>query len=179
MVNGPVAMDGMNKTPDLGGGGKHESVSINKVPTGNDVGGDDSNNEVSYVGETSRPLRERVWEHTQNLKNGNPKSFIITHWMEAHEDTIEAPEFEWKVLDAYPDALRRQLGEGLHILESGALNKKLEFNNNLICRMEVAKNNMLTDKDLQQELTKRRAHASRLTEFIQKKASTTDVILLK
>ena len=116
---------------------------MNNVPIGGDVGSENSNNEVSYVGERSYPLRERVWEHTQNNKNGNPKSFIISHWMEAHADNIEAPEFEWKVVDAYTDALRRQLGEGLHIMESVALNKKLEFNNNLICRMEVAKNDML------------------------------------
>ena len=37
----------------------------------------------------------------------------------------------------------------------------------------------LTDKDLQQELTERKAFASRLRKFIQKKANTTNVILLK
>ena len=136
-------------------------------------------NEVSYVGETSRPFRERVWEHNQNLKNGSPKSFIISHWMDTHSHTMEAPQFEWKVIDAYTDALRRQLGEGLHILESGALNKKLEFNHNLICRMEVTTSNRASDTDLQHELSKPKTSSKRLSKFINERASTTDVINLK
>ena len=42
-----VAMNGMNKVPSVGGWGN--------------VVGDGS--EIAYIGETSRPLRERVWEH--------------------------------------------------------------------------------------------------------------------
>ena len=63
--------------------------------------------EVSYIGERSRPYRERVNEHIQNLRNGSTKSFMISHWMEAHGSGTEAPEFKWQVLDSYIDALRQ------------------------------------------------------------------------
>ena len=67
----------------------------------------------------------------------------------------------------------------MHIIESCALNKKLEFNNYLICRMEAAKNDKLSDKDLQLELTRRKAYISKLKKIIQEKAYTTNVIILK
>ena len=93
---------------------------------------------ASYIGETVRPWRERVREHQLNLRNGNHKSFIISHWLEAHPMSVEAPEFEWNVVDAYGDALRHHLCEGLQIMEAGSLNKRLEFHNNIICRMRVS-----------------------------------------
>ena len=133
---------------------------------------------VSYVGETARPVRERIYEHMQNLKNGNPKSFIISHWMEAHAHSTSAPVFDWKVIDSYNDALRRQLGEGLHILETGALNRKLEFNQNIICRMEVAVNDNPSDDDLKKELSKRKTYTDNLLNFIANKSRTTDAIRL-
>ena len=160
-------MDGMNNNPTPRGG---------RTDAVNDKSSDIM---ISYIGETSRPLRDRVWEHMQNLRNGNAKSFIIAHWMESHDHTLEAPEFEWKVVDAYNDALRRQLAEGLHILESGQLNKKLEFSNNLICRMEVNTHDTITDEKLRLEMAKRRTYCDNINEFICKKASTTDVIVSK
>ena len=166
LSNGPVGMDGMNKAPERGGiGGPLCSGEMNKL--------------ISYMGETSRPLRDRVWEHMQNLRNGNPKSFIVSHWMESHEHTLEAPEFQWTVVDAYNDALRRQLAEGLHIMESGLLNKKFEFSNNLICRMEVSTNDSLNDENLRLEMARRKTYCDNINEFIRKKAMTTDVIVLK
>ena len=101
-----------------------------------------------YIGETSRPFRERVCEHMDNLRNGATNSFIIQHWMEMHQDSTTAPEFKWSILDSYKDALRRQLCEGLYILESGSLNRKHEFNRNLICRMEATLDSHLSDSQL-------------------------------
>ena len=45
--------------------------------------------------------------------------------------------------------------------------------------MEVAKNDKLTHKDFQQELTERKAYDSRFKKFIPGKANTTSVIVLK
>ena len=133
--------------------------------------------EVSYVGESSRPLRERVFEHFQNLRNGSQKSFMIAHWMEAHETSLDAPEFKWQVLDSYGDALRRQLGEGLHILESGVLNRKFEFNNNIICRLQVTRSkDELTEEDLQRELESKRIFNNRMKTFIKKMSDLGHVI---
>ena len=65
---------------------------MNKVPS---RGGDRVSSKIlSYIGETARPWRERVREHQLNLKNGNPKSFIISHWLDAHPMSVEPPEFE-------------------------------------------------------------------------------------
>ena len=45
--------------------------------------------------------------------------------------------------------------------------------------MEAAKNDKLSDKDLQLELTRRKAYISKLKKIIQEKAYTTNVIILK
>ena len=78
-----------------------------------------------YIDATSRPLRQRVKEHLQNLEYGKPNSFIICHRMECHRNSSELPKFSWKVRDRYPDSLRRQLCEGLFIIERGGLNKRV------------------------------------------------------
>ena len=46
------------------------------------------NNHV-YVGETSRPWRERIREHLNNASNWMPKSFILDHWMCSHSTETE------------------------------------------------------------------------------------------
>ena len=59
-------------------------------PTVNNKGDNESVNKniaenlYCYVGETSRPLRERVLEHECNKQNWNRQSFQLAHWMERH-----------------------------------------------------------------------------------------------
>ena len=91
---------------------------------------------------------------------------MLNHWMEVHGLSVEPPEFEWKILDKYKDPLRRQLCKGLHIWQSGTLNKKSEFNNNLICRLEVVDKGFLTDKQLKLEIESRREYKEKLREFV-------------
>ena len=62
------------------------------------------------------------------------------------------PEFEFKVIAQYEDALRRQLCEGLHILNSGTLNRKLEFNSNVFSRLEVPESEIYQDNWLRGKL---------------------------
>ena len=137
----------------------------------NDFGTQEDNGigiDVSYIGETARPFRERVLEHLSNLKNGSVKSFLISHWMEDHGTSVRAPEFKWQVIDKYSDALRRQLSEGLYILDSGVLNRKLEFNNNIICRMQAVTTTtgVMSETQLQKELEEKKMYRDKLKSFI-------------
>ena len=84
---------------------------------------DDATDKGIYVGETSRPVRERVIEHMSALKNWSIKSFQIAHWMMNHCDDATVPKFKFRVVSCFQDALRRQISEGLHIIEKGTLNK--------------------------------------------------------
>ena len=188
----PVGMNGMNKEDP--GGGSDRTVDMDEMNKKDSPGGrvvvedgevvsvsqEPVQMTASYVGETARPWRERVREHQLNLKNGNPKSFIISHWLEAHPTSVEAPEFEWKIVDSYSDALRRQLCEGLHILETGSLNKRLEFHNNIICRMRVSSSSSdMTEKELQMELEKKRDFSARIKKFISVMANLSTAIEIK
>ena len=111
----------------------------------------------------------------RNLKKGSIKSFIISHWMDAHESSNDPPEFEWKIVESYSDALRRQLCEGLYILEEGALNRKNEFNNNMICRMRAMLKDTMSEKELQKELEARKEYNDRLRSFVVKKSKKSSV----
>ena len=86
--------------------------------------------------------------------------------MDSHYDSDDPPEFKWTVIDSYKDALRRQLGEGLHILNAGALNRKCEFNSNIICRMEARADVKTSDKELQEEVVRRKSYMEKLRQFI-------------
>ena len=190
----PVGMDGMNKAT-TGGVVDNCAVNFNENLTSNeikvtnvyeeDLSGEvevtkdagyttdckdvfepTEAKEMSYIGETARPLRERVVEHMSNLKNGSMKSFIISHWMDVHGTSVVAPEFKWQVLDKYSDALRRQLAEGLHIMNSGVLNKKVEFSTNIICRMQATTTATTSEAELQKELDERRVYKDKLRNFV-------------
>ena len=123
------------------------------------------NNHV-YVGETSRPWRERVREHLNNASNWMPKSFILDHWMWSHSTDTEQPEFKFKILSSYSDALRRQLSEGVHILDKGGLNRKNEFCQNMLCRMEVSRT-INEKEEFSKELTwERKTFTEKMSNFI-------------
>ena len=106
-----------------------------------------------YIGETSRPFRERVAEHLTNVENWKPTSFWIAHWMDHHSTDTIRPEFKFEVVSQYPDPLRRQLAEALEIMDTGNLNKRLEFNSNELCRME----SKLFGHDLEQYILREQA----------------------
>ena len=48
----------------------------------------------TYIGESSRPARERISEHVKYLKNWNKDSVIIYHWMENHGTEVFSPKFQ-------------------------------------------------------------------------------------
>ena len=47
----------------------------------------------TYIKESSRPLRERVTEHMENLWNWRETSLKICHWMDCHATDTSCPEF--------------------------------------------------------------------------------------
>ena len=129
--------------------------------------------DVSYIGETSRPFRESVCTKPKKWKH---QIIMISHWMEVHGTSTEAPQFKCQVLDSYTDALIPQLGEGLHILEAGVLNRKLAFHNNIICRMQATVYDDLSEKQLQQELDKRKVYNHKIKNFIHIMSKISSVI---
>ena len=104
-----------------------------------------------YIGETSRVLRKRVEEHMMSLNNLNPKSFQLLHWFEQHKDDKDPPNFKFKVLGQYRDALTRQISEAIHIRDSGSLNRKNEFRINDLGGLEPK----ITAKDREAERSNR------------------------
>ena len=110
----------------------------------------------TYIGETSRPWRSRVSEHLNNATMWRQKSFILEHWMTHHGTETVRPTFNFKVLECYGDALRRQLAEGLYIIDRGGLNRRNEFCQNNLCRLQIK----LTD-DQQEETAKQIAQEKR------------------
>ena len=92
-------------------------------------------------------------EHLTNVKRWKPTSFWIAHWMDNHSRDTRRPEFKFEIVSQYPDPLRRPLAETLEIMESGNLNKRLEFNSNELCRME----SKLFGPDLEQYVLREQA----------------------
>ena len=119
-----------------------------------------------YVGETSRPVRERVYEHMCALRKWKTTSFQIDHWMLRHPTETSPPCFKFEILACYKDALRRQIREGLSIMDTGTLNKRMEFNSNELCRLVTMDSKLVTDADLKQELLARSKHNENLQNFI-------------
>ena len=91
-----------------------------------------------YIGETSRPLRLRAKEHMKKLEALEEDSFILFHWVEAHDTEIEPPTFKFERIGTYRDPLTRQIAEALFIIKEGDLNSKHEFGLNHICRLEAS-----------------------------------------
>ena len=82
-----------------------------------------------YVGETSRSLFERVWEHQRDRGNREEDSHMIKHWREEHPDMEEPPQFHFKLVSRFRDCLTRQVAEAvrIHRRSSMVLNSKTEY----------------------------------------------------
>ena len=91
----------------------------------------------TYVGETSRPWRERILEHVDGILKISPSSTFVQHWMEEHPTNVQCPEFKFDIVESYGDPLRRQICEALNIKKIGTLNRKNEFNVNELCSFEM------------------------------------------
>ena len=120
----------------------------------------------SYIGETSRQVGTRVYEHLNNVKNWKKESFIINHWMTSHSLETSPPEFKFRVLSKHKDALSRQISEAVRIRTRGNLNRKNEFATNELVRLESRKYTWETEADYKAERMKEKDLEERLVNFI-------------
>ena len=89
--------------------------------------------EYKYVGETSRSVYERTWEHTNSMKQLQTSSHMLKHMLEVHgEEEMEKVEFGARVLKFARSAFERQVMESVLIQEEREkhhiLNSKSEYN---------------------------------------------------
>ena len=120
-----------------------------------------------YIGESSRPLGLRVKEHYSNLRNLKIDSFMVEHWMNHHGVSMIPPEFQFKVVSSYKDSMSRQLAEALLIETEGTFNRKLEFGNNHLCRLESSVSGKEQERNWKLEEGDRANRISNLTSFFQ------------
>ena len=137
----------------------------------------DSDEEINsvYIGETARVFRKRVEEHMTLLRNLDQKSFQVAHWATEHEDDLECPEFTFKVLGQYRDALTRQITEAVCIMENGSLNKRNEFRLNEICRIGSKVSEKDSEKQRKSRIENRAREENKIIEFIEKVKQTSSI----
>ena len=119
----------------------------------------------TYVGETSRPWRERVIEHVRGMINIKQDSVFVQHWMEAHGTSTVCPEFKFKILASYDDPLRRQLNEALNIGWIGTMNRKDEMNSNEICQLQPSINTWAYENEWKKSTESRKLLKEKLNNF--------------
>ena len=87
-----------------------------------------------YVGESARSLHERAAEHQRDYKAKKEDCHMIKHWLTSHQDLESPPNFRFRLIRSFPDALTRQVSEAVRIdlRGGGILNSKSEFSR---CRL--------------------------------------------
>ena len=75
--------------------------------------------------------------------------------MEDHGLDTTPPNFSFKTVARYADALRRQVCESLCIIKEGTLNRKYEFDKNVICTLRVPDADEFSDQILKKEVASR------------------------
>ena len=128
-----------------------------------------------YIGETSRPIRERALEHEKNKAGWRMESFQIAHWMDCHPLETTCPTFKYEIISQYKDPLRRQLNEAINILNKGILNRKMEFGRNELCRLEPAKSDYDKENLFQAELRERKVFKNKMDNFIKVMSSVEQI----
>ena len=83
----------------------------------------------TYIGETSRSLRERVSEHISGMNTGTGDNVLHRHMLDCHAGTTKS--LDVYVLATYPDdAMGRQIAESVYISElKPPMNAKEEWGN--------------------------------------------------
>ena len=119
-----------------------------------------------YIGETSRLMRTRTFEHMAALGRLDRRSFQLQHWMECHGTSPYPPKFKFEVLNSFKDPLSRQLCEALEIIRTGNLNRKGEFKINDLCRLVTDKTEKEKEDDVFSAKTEKKVFETQLENFI-------------
>ena len=94
-----------------------------------------------YIGETSRSVFERSFEHELAFNGVSSRSFMVKHWVDSHleEEEMDVNFFGVKVLQYTKSAFERQILESVIIEDerskSNILNSKQEYNRCAIPRL--------------------------------------------
>ena len=120
----------------------------------------------TYVGETSRMLRCRANEHIESVNRHNTDSFILEHWMDKHGLNLEPPRFRFKAVRSFKDCLSRQLSEALMINDKGRLNRKHEYTNNELIKLETNLYSWELDKKQTDERKSRKRLKDNIEQFV-------------
>ena len=97
-----------------------------------------------YIGESSRSGYERSKEHWDDFENLNPRSHILKHYLDKHQDIpMNKLNMRMKILKKYKSPFERQIGESVHInhnleTETILLNSKNEYNRCSIPRLALS-----------------------------------------
>ena len=115
-----------------------------------------------YVGETSRSLYERAWEHENDKKQLKPQSHLLKHIVDIHGDQeIDDIKFGIRVLKFTKSSFERQVLESVLIQQERVkhhlLNSRSEFNRCAVPRLSTKigdSNFKKYEKDLEAEKEK-------------------------
>ena len=86
--------------------------------------------------------------------------------MESHHLDTVCPELKFEIVSQYNDPLRRQLSEALHILDTGSLNRRMEFNEKVICRLESKQTEWELENRYNTEMLARKDFNEKIQSFI-------------
>ena len=104
-----------------------------------------------YVGQTYRTLAERAREHRNKLKDFSTGSFMLKHWAIEHQELLEAPAFQFSVVQHHKDPLSRMIHEAVLIGDKASLNSKSEWRGYKVARLTVEKAVWEQRKDIEDE----------------------------
>ena len=85
---------------------------------------------------TARQVGARAAEHLNNLTQFKLDSFMLGHWLDQHPTDAIPPKFKFKIVSKHFDPLSRQIKEAVMISNQVLLNKRNEFIQNEIIKMQ-------------------------------------------
>ena len=104
-----------------------------------------------YIGETSRSIFERGWEHKLGVKYMNTGSYMLRHAVDMHPGKeFDTSRYRVKILEYARSSFERQIRESVHLQnnrEHHLLNSKSEYNRCAIPRLTT----VLGEKEHRQE----------------------------